>query len=129
MASNDNGGGRSNRPQHQHRRVSYDLSASSNFTADHLAQRLAELDLHHTPVETTVPKPLSLKRRPLPPLPQVIQPPPKMAAPVPKPGPAKLTPGAGLDEWLEQAKLCRYLPEPVMKQLCEMVKEVLMEGE
>ncbi|KAI1799170.1 Metallo-dependent phosphatase [Daldinia bambusicola] len=46
---------------------------------------------------------------------------------VPKPGPAKLTPGAGLDEWLEQAKQCRYLPEPVMKELCEMVKEVLME--
>lgn len=48
--------------------------------------------------------------------------------PVPKPGPAKLTPGAGLDEWLEEAKQCHYLPEPVMKQLCEMVKEVLMEG-
>lgn len=47
---------------------------------------------------------------------------------VPKPGPAKLTPGSGLDEWLEQAKQCRYLPEPVMKELCEMVKEVLMEG-
>ncbi|XDG03510.1 hypothetical protein ABKA04_003125 [Annulohypoxylon sp. FPYF3050] len=46
---------------------------------------------------------------------------------VPKPGPAKLTPGSGLDEWLEQAKQCRYLPEPVMKELCEMVKEVLME--
>lgn len=52
--------------------------------------------------------------------------PPRVA--VPKPGPAKLTPGAGLDEWLEQAKQCRYLPEPVMKELCEMVKEVLMEG-
>jgi hypothetical protein len=47
---------------------------------------------------------------------------------VPKPGPAKLTPRAGLDEWLEQAKLCRYLPESAMKQLCEMVKECLMEG-
>ncbi|RYP04606.1 hypothetical protein DL764_004343 [Monosporascus ibericus] len=46
---------------------------------------------------------------------------------VPKPGPAKLTPGAGLDEWLEEAKQCHYLPEPVMKELCEMVKEVLME--
>ncbi|KAI1106464.1 Metallo-dependent phosphatase [Jackrogersella minutella] len=46
---------------------------------------------------------------------------------VPKPGPANLTAGAGLDEWLEQAKQCRYLPEPVMKELCEMVKEVLME--
>ena len=47
---------------------------------------------------------------------------------VPRPGPAKLTPGAGLDEWLEEAKQCHYLPEAVMKQLCEMVKEVLMEG-
>jgi hypothetical protein len=47
---------------------------------------------------------------------------------VPKPGPAKLTPRAGLDEWLEQAKLCKYLPESAMKQLCEMVKECLMEG-
>jgi hypothetical protein len=47
---------------------------------------------------------------------------------VPKPGPATLTPGAGLDEWLEEAKQCHYLPESVMKQLCEMVKEVLMEG-
>ncbi|KAK3680458.1 putative cell shape control protein phosphatase ppe1 [Podospora appendiculata] len=43
---------------------------------------------------------------------------------VPKPGPAKLRPGAGLDEWLEEAKQCHYLPEPVMKQLCEIVKEV-----
>ncbi|KAI1305426.1 calcineurin-like phosphoesterase [Xylaria venustula] len=46
---------------------------------------------------------------------------------VPKPGPAKLTTGAGLDEWLEEAKQCHYLPEPVMKELCEIVKEVLME--
>jgi serine/threonine-protein phosphatase PP1-1 len=47
---------------------------------------------------------------------------------VPKPGPAKLTPSSSLDEWLEEAKQCHYLPEPVMKELCEMVKEVLMEG-
>lgn len=47
---------------------------------------------------------------------------------VPKPGPAKLSPRAGLDEWLENAKQCKYLPEHVMKQLCEMVKECLMEG-
>jgi hypothetical protein len=47
---------------------------------------------------------------------------------VPKPGPAKLQPGAGLDQWLEEAKQCHYLPEAVMKTLCEMVKEVLMEG-
>lgn len=51
-----------------------------------------------------------------------------MASTVPKPGPANLRPGAGLDEWLEEAKRCHYLPEAVMKQLCEMVKEVLMEG-
>ncbi|KAL8409522.1 hypothetical protein RB594_007820 [Gaeumannomyces avenae] len=50
-----------------------------------------------------------------------------MAASVPKPGPAQLQPGAGLDEWLEEAKRCHYLPEPAMKQLCEMVKEALME--
>lgn len=49
-------------------------------------------------------------------------------ADVPKPGPAKLTSNAGLDEWLEEAKQCHYLPESVMKELCEMVKEVLMEG-
>ncbi|KAK4133092.1 putative cell shape control protein phosphatase ppe1, partial [Trichocladium antarcticum] len=48
-------------------------------------------------------------------------------ATAPRPGPANLRPGAGLDEWLEEAKQCHYLPEPVMKQLCEMVKEVLME--
>lgn len=47
---------------------------------------------------------------------------------VPQPGPAKLTPNAGPDEWLEQAKLCRYLPEADMKRLCEIVKECLMEG-
>ncbi|RDW66043.1 serine phosphatase 6 [Coleophoma crateriformis] len=47
--------------------------------------------------------------------------------PVPQPGPAKLTPSAGLEEWLEQAKQCKYLPEAIMKKLCEMVKECLME--
>ncbi|KAH8816445.1 Metallo-dependent phosphatase-like protein [Xylogone sp. PMI_703] len=46
---------------------------------------------------------------------------------VPKPGPAKLSANAGLEEWLSEAKQCHYLPEPVMKQLCEMVKECLME--
>jgi hypothetical protein len=52
-----------------------------------------------------------------------------MPAPnVPKPGPAKLSRNAGLEEWLEEAKQCHYLPEAVMKQLCEMVKECLMEG-
>ncbi|KAF2869899.1 Metallo-dependent phosphatase-like protein [Massariosphaeria phaeospora] len=46
---------------------------------------------------------------------------------VPQPGPARLSPGAGPDEWLEQAKQCRYLPEADMKRLCEIVKECLME--
>lgn len=54
----------------------------------------------------------------------------KMPGPkVPKPGPAKLTTNSTLAEWLEQAKQCHYLPEPIMKQLCEKVKECLMEGE
>lgn len=46
---------------------------------------------------------------------------------VPQPGPAVLTSNAGPDEWLQQAKLCRYLPEADMKRLCEIVKECLME--
>ncbi|KAK3117002.1 sporulation-induced protein [Teratosphaeriaceae sp. CCFEE 6253] len=50
-------------------------------------------------------------------------------ADVPQPGPAAphLTAHAGPDEWLAQAKLCRYLPEADMKRLCETVKESLME--
>ncbi|GKT47097.1 serine/threonine/tyrosine-interacting protein [Colletotrichum spaethianum] len=47
--------------------------------------------------------------------------------PHPRPGPANLSPNAGLDEWLEEAKQCHYLPERAMKELCELVKEVLME--
>jgi hypothetical protein len=47
---------------------------------------------------------------------------------VPQPGPARLSKGAGPDEWLEQAKTCKYLPEADMKRLCEIVKECLMEG-
>ena len=47
---------------------------------------------------------------------------------IPRPGPANLTPNAGLDEWLEEAKQCHYLPERVMKELCEMVKGILLEG-
>lgn len=46
---------------------------------------------------------------------------------VPQPGPAVLSSHAGPDEWLSQAKLCRYLPEADMKRLCEIVKECLME--
>lgn len=74
--------------------------------------------------------------RPLPPLPHRDKKPlksilktTKMPGPgVPKPGPAKLTARAGPAEWLEQAMQCKYLPEYVMKQLCEIVKEHLMEG-
>lgn len=47
---------------------------------------------------------------------------------VPQPGPAKLKPNAGPDQWLEAAKNCKYLPESHMKQLCEIVKEYMMEG-
>ncbi|KAI9792914.1 MAG: sporulation-induced protein [Peltula sp. TS41687] len=46
---------------------------------------------------------------------------------VPQPGPAHLPKNAGPDEWLEQAKQCKYLPESDMKKLCEIVKECLME--
>lgn len=52
-----------------------------------------------------------------------------MASNIPRPGPANLGPNAGLDEWLEEAKQCHYLPERAMKELCEKVKEILMEGE
>lgn len=47
---------------------------------------------------------------------------------VPQPGPARLKPNAGPDQWLEAAKKCKYLSEPHMKQLCEIVKEYMMEG-
>jgi serine/threonine-protein phosphatase PP1-1 len=50
-----------------------------------------------------------------------------MADKVPQPGPAKLTKNAELDEWLDQAKQNKYLPERIMKQLFEMCKELLME--
>lgn len=47
---------------------------------------------------------------------------------IPRPGPAKLRRNAGPDEWLEAAKGCKYLSEQHMKQLCEIVKEYMMEG-
>ncbi|RFU77637.1 hypothetical protein TARUN_4595 [Trichoderma arundinaceum] len=50
-----------------------------------------------------------------------------MTTNIPRPGPANLGPNAGLDEWLEEAKQCHYLPERAMKELCEKVKEILME--
>lgn len=34
----------------------------------------------------------------------------------------------GPDVWLEEVLKCQYLPENDMKKLCEMVKELLMEG-
>lgn len=46
---------------------------------------------------------------------------------VPVPGPARLKRSAGPDEWLEAAKNCKYLSEYHMKQLCEIVKEYMME--
>lgn len=50
-----------------------------------------------------------------------------MAPSVPQPGPARLKRSAGPDEWLEAAKNCKYLSEHHMKQLCEIVKEFMME--
>lgn len=47
---------------------------------------------------------------------------------VPQPGPAKLTKGSGPDEWLKAALNNQHLPEAIMKKLCEMCKELLMEG-
>lgn len=49
-------------------------------------------------------------------------------ATVPVPGPARLKKSAGPDEWLEAAKNNKYLSEYHMKQLCEIVKEFMMEG-
>jgi hypothetical protein len=47
---------------------------------------------------------------------------------IPAPGPAKLKRNAGPDEWLQAAKQCKYLSEHHMKQLCDIVKEFMMEG-
>ncbi|RAO69225.1 uncharacterized protein BHQ10_005237 [Talaromyces amestolkiae] len=46
---------------------------------------------------------------------------------IPAPGPAKLKRNAGPDEWLQAAKDCKYLSEHHMKQLCDIVKEFMME--
>ena len=57
-------------------------------------------------------------------------PPPKMPDKnVPLPGPAKLGLRSSPDEWLQCALRNQYLPEFVMKKLCEICKEYLMEGE
>ena len=47
---------------------------------------------------------------------------------VPQPGPAKLTGSSNPDEWLQCALRNQYLPEFIMKKLCEICKEYLMEG-
>ena len=47
---------------------------------------------------------------------------------IPQPGPTSLKRNAGPDEWFEAAKDCKYLSEHHMKQLCELVKEYMMEG-
>ena len=46
----------------------------------------------------------------------------------PRPGPARLTKNADVDEWLKCAFINQYLPEATMKKLCEICKELLMEG-
>lgn len=50
-----------------------------------------------------------------------------MANKVPQPGPARLKPNASLDEWISAAKQNKYLSERHMKELFEMVKELLIE--
>jgi serine/threonine-protein phosphatase PP1-1 len=47
---------------------------------------------------------------------------------VPQPGPARLTSNSGPDEWLQAALKNQHLPEAIMKRLCEICKEILMEG-
>jgi len=49
---------------------------------------------------------------------------------LPKPGAARLskTGYSDVDEWLKCAFNNQYLPEAVMKKLCEICKEYLMEG-
>ena len=46
---------------------------------------------------------------------------------VPQPGPARLGRNSELDQWLAAAKLNKFLPERIMKQLMEICKELLME--
>ncbi len=71
-------------------------------------------------------------KQPLPTLPYRLKPGPKKMPEgkrkIPKPGPAKLSKNADIDEWLQCAFNNQYLPEQVMKKLCEICKELLMEG-
>jgi hypothetical protein len=108
---------------------SNDTNNSSRSHSHHSHRR--QKAVHYNEFELSLVKapkllldPAQVPPRPLPPLPVKKMPGPS----VPKPGPAKLSSHAGLEEWLEEAKLCHYLPEQAMKQLCEMVKECLMEG-
>ena len=47
---------------------------------------------------------------------------------VPKPGAAKLKPGASIAAMLEKALQNKWLPEWAMKFLCEECKKIMMEG-
>jgi hypothetical protein len=106
-----------------------DEGEDASIECDLSSKRFTILSVSTAQASTsTTPSPYSsspnYEPRPLPPLPIKKMPGPN----VPKPGPAKLSKNAGLAEWLEEAKQCHYLPEFVMKQLCEIVKEHLMEG-
>lgn len=47
---------------------------------------------------------------------------------LPKPGPAKLKPNSEKADWLQAALRNQYLPEHIMKNVCEEAKRILMEG-
>lgn len=72
--------------------------------------------------------PVPLRNPPLPPTALSQRAPAMPASKVPQPGPAKLTKNSGPDEWLKCALNNQYLPEAIMKKLCEICKELLMEG-
>ena len=65
-----------------------------------------------------------------PPQPSVsyIPPRPMPSQRVPKPGAAKLKPGASIAEMLAKALQNKWLPEWAMKFLCEECKKIMMEG-
>ena len=54
---------------------------------------------------------------------------PMPAQRVPKPGAAKIKPGASIAEMLAKALQNKWLPEWAMKFLCEECKKIMMEGE
>lgn len=109
---------------------SSDDSEGSVESDDTITQQYRDFKIHHSGAGLP-------PSRPLPEIPAyypTTSPPPpaprKMPAPnVPKPGPAKgIDRNSTPEQWLEEAKQCHYLPEQTMKQLCERVKECLMEG-